>query len=350
MRGGTLQFGADRKRRRSAAALALAIGLIVVVACAWVSRTVGGQPWLRAALTSGVSQWCGVTLIACAALLTASLCVLWRAGRASRARASRGEEGQAIIEFALVLPLLLMIVLTMAQVTLLMGANICVHYAAFSAARSAIVTIPSDLSEDEPQNVMLDYGAKYRRIRRAATWALIPVSSGEDGILEHGDGEDLRAGLEEFFEAYVTEPEFRFSVPEWVDERLGRKLMYAWDNTAVDVWPFVESRYIPSEGAADDWAEPGAIAGHEYGEDDDIRVRVEFAFPLSVPYVGGMFRRVQELAEVGQTSHPRTEPGVLNVLWVQEPLDTWGLLLRATCRLTNEGVRDYIEEPMLNPF
>jgi Flp pilus assembly protein TadG len=50
-----------------------------------------------------------------------------------------GQEGQTLVEFALVFPILLLFVLAIIQLALVYSAKIILNYAAFSSARSFIV-------------------------------------------------------------------------------------------------------------------------------------------------------------------------------------------------------------------
>ena len=77
------------------------------------------------------------------------------------------ESGQAMVEFAIVFPVLFFFFLTIIQMGLLYTAKQIVNYAAFYAARSAIVMIPE---KD------IDTGTKREMIERAASIACIPIS------------------------------------------------------------------------------------------------------------------------------------------------------------------------------
>ncbi len=226
---------------------------------------------------------------------------LWLVGARERMR-SGGQRGAAMLEFVMVLPIALALVLIMLQAALLMGGNLCVHYSAFCAARSAIVQVPADNSPIEPPNVVADpiWSGKMHRITDAAIWALIGVSCGDSGYPQE-DVTALMRGLEEFFDQYGC------STPTWVDERIGRKLRYALDHTEVDLdFPREDSEYRPRE---------------------DLRVTVRHTLYLSVPYANWVFR------------HLSRRDGV--------DLDfadgEYGIVITASCTLTNEGVRNYVE-------
>ena len=78
--------------------------------------------------------------------------MLARLGRSQR-RPSGPSQGTATIEFALVMPIMLFLILLLAQTTFVMAGNLFVHYAAFAATRSAIVYIPADYGPEEDPNV-----------------------------------------------------------------------------------------------------------------------------------------------------------------------------------------------------
>ena len=268
-----------------------------------------GSPWrwLGRALTSRLSITCQVVLV-CSALVLVALCrALWWAGAPHR-KADRSVQGAAILEFVLALPIALMLVLIMVQSSLLMGGNLCVHYSAFCAARSAVVYVPADFSPSEPRNCLTDpeWSGKLHRIRQAALWAVMPISCGGSdypgAARAFPAAAPLRAGIGDFFASHgqVT--------PGWVDERLDRKWQYAEEHTQVALAP--------------------PAAGDAYGDDEDLWVTVRHAFYLSVPYAGWVFRTLDR------------QDGV--------DLDfadgQYALMIEATCTLTNEGVQDFVDE------
>ena len=87
-----------------------------------------------------------IITVAAVALLATICGILVHVGRLVRrartAGARSGQDGVAMIEFALVLPVALILVLFMAQSALLMVGHLCVHYSAYCAARAAIVYVP----------------------------------------------------------------------------------------------------------------------------------------------------------------------------------------------------------------
>ncbi|MHC4983659.1 MAG: TadE/TadG family type IV pilus assembly protein [Planctomycetota bacterium] len=306
---------------RSAALVGVAVlaATLGVVAGWWTSRP---QGWLLRGLSSALAVVCGLAVIGCFVLLAIVGAALWRAGLAQRLRrkASAGgnDRGTVMIEFALVLPIILMLVLVMIQSTLLMAGNLCVHYAAYCAARTAIVTIPDGPRQPDhklPQapegpNVLRYYhfslreggSEKTNRIWRAAIWAVLPVSSSSPDIPE-ADARSLTDGLWNFFAGYGMD------APWWATGVIARKLRYARDYTAI-------------------YVEPPA-AGDRYGDNEDITVRVEHTLYLAVPYASRLFSAFAG----GQ----RLDFGA----------GEYGTVVSASCRLTNEGVQDYVEEESL---
>jgi hypothetical protein len=261
--------------------------------------------------------------VVCLALVVVIGAAMWRAGLAGRLQrrtsARDGNDGTAMLEFAMVLPIALFIVLVMMQSTLLMAGNLCVHYAAYCAARTAIVTIPDGPRQPdgnmppvpEGPNMLDAYecsagsggSEKANRIWRAAVWAVVPVSSSSPDVPE-ANAASLTSGLRRFFSNY------NMTTPWWTESLLARKLQYAEDHTAIEI-----SR---------------PAAGDRYGPGEDVTVRVEHAYYLSVPYAARLFAQF----EGGQ----RLDFGA----------GEYGLVIRALCTLTNEGVQDYVDqEPFL---
>ena len=265
----------------------------------WVAP-VGGN-WLLRALTSPLSVTCGLILLGCLGLLVVLGKVLWLAGNRERG-VGRGEQGAAMLEFVMVMPFALMIILIMIQSMLLMVGNIVVHYSAYCAARVAIVTIPDDYIPSEPSNEMADglNSAKYQRIRRAAEWALMPVSSSSPYV---GEAEiiELSGGLDTFFSSYGEE------TPGWAYTTLARKMQYAREFTDVTVDP-------PERGQ-----------GAPYGDKEDIHVTVRHTLYMSVPYANTVFAEV-----VGGVELPFGA-------------GEYGMVVVADCSLTNEGAQDYLD-------
>ena len=86
------------------------------------------------------------------------------------------EQGSAgALDFAMTLCVYIVIVFCSIQWMLILNASFFVHYAAYCAARSAVVVIPEERS-GEPRNVYQPGGDKHKLIRECAAFAVSPVS------------------------------------------------------------------------------------------------------------------------------------------------------------------------------
>ncbi len=216
-------------------------------------------------------------------------------------RKLKNQDGTAIIEFALVLPFLLGMILLMAQSSLLMGGYLSVNYASFCAARAAIVQIPRE-TNSELLNTVNDYddpeaSGKLWNIKAAAVWGVTPVSPGTL-TPPSAQGQVLRDGLERFFEVNNA------PVPWWVNDQLESRLSYAEENTFVSLVP-------PKNG-------------NVYQEREDITVTVRYNIYLSVPYASRL------LAALDSDNSIDLGDG------------RYALTVQVPCTLTNEGVDDKI--------
>jgi len=297
------------KAARAALATALATALVaagVLLACAVAAPA--GLPdggWVRGALTSRLSVISAAVLVVSSGGLGAVLSFCWSAGASRRLVRKSGdaEAGGAMIEFAMVLPFALMFSLLMLQSSLLMAGNLAVNYAAYCAARSAIVEIPDGRDAGEPHNYadVPGLSGKHERIRRAAVWAVMPFSRSADTATPL-DGGVLRDGLESFFDDYGR------AVPGWIRSYVDRKLAYADEHTFVELDP--------------------PRSGDLYDEHEDIRVRVRHTLYLSVPYAGWL---LASMASAGGDEMVHLGSG------------EYGIVVNADCVLSNEGVRDWVD-------
>lgn len=293
--------------------LMLAWALLAVLAsgaAAWGADA--RAQWLLTALTGRVSRLCLAVAIPSAALLTLVGGVLAMLGRSQRRRRQDGQEGNAVLEFAMALPIALMMVLLMTQSSLLMAGNLCVHYSAYCAARAAIVQIPMDYSASDVADGNLLTDKKRFLIKRSAEWAVLPVSC-SNSQAPSTPGSSLANGLTAFMDRYGR------SMPGWTTQtHLDRKLQYAQDYTTLEIRPPEAATSQPSSG------EPTPYAANE-----DIHVTIRHTLYLSVPYAGRLF------AEVLDSANGR-ELGFGSGLY--------GLNIDASCLLTNEGVQDWVKQ------
>ena len=172
----------------------------------------------------------------CAVGLAAIGCLLWRIGAEGRAfdmdmNRGNAQSGAAMLEFVMVLPIALMLVLLMVQSSLLMVGNLCVNYASYCAARCAAVTVPLNVSSSEGANIVASgQSAKSERIRLAAVWAMMPVSCSSRDVSPIEAAEIIDA-MENLFDAYGAES------PGWISGGLENRLGYADEYTSIDLSP-----------------------------------------------------------------------------------------------------------------
>jgi len=260
--------------------------------------------WLLEAITTHQFLTAAAVFLASAMGMICLCVLLWRVGRPyRRTRKLRlGDQGGAVIvEFALVLPFLLMLSLIMAQSAALMAGNIAVNYSAFCAARSAVVNVPLELA-NEPTNTLAAPAAstKLNRIKDAAVWAITPVSC-PNNTYATAPCADLQAAIDRHMAAY-NKPR-----PVWLDNTLPQRLQYAKDNTTVAI-------RAPANGVT-------------YQEHEDIVADVSHVFYLGVPFAGRVLSGV--FGNDGRTLG--FAPG------------QYGVIINATSRLPNEGGQDYVD-------
>ena len=240
-----------------------------------------GSWWLQA-LSNPSSVNCFFIAMACVFAL--ALCT--RAGLRRRIKSDLSRrQGTATIEFALVAPIGVFFTLLLAQTTFVMAGNVIVHYAAFSATRSAIVQIPFDgILEGEPSNSITCARGKpkFEAIRQAAVFCLIPVA----GRSEEGNipSTAFVSGLEAYFAKYGRR------TPNWVGSQMAWRYRYADLNTEVRLMrTTVQS---PTQMSF----EP-LVGTHRFGPVEPITVHVAHRFNLALPYVSWIF------ADGRHTSH-----------------------------------------------
>ncbi len=277
---------------------------LVGLTAGWVWR----DGWIVAALRSRGFITHALIVAGAGALLAIICGALFRLAthnRRTRA-AGGGQEGVAMIEFALVLPIALMLVLMVIQSCLLMVGHLTVQYSAYCAVRSAVSWVPMGLAvfSDEDRNVINSerrYSLKLRKIKDAAVWAVLPLSASSKTIPESGNFV-LVEGIEKMLATYGEEP------PIWVRNLLSRKLYYADEYTEV-------------------WLD-SPLAGETYGEKETLNAHVKHTFYLSIPYANRLYAFMDR------------EDGVK--LFNLGPSE-YGMVMYATSIMVNEGVRDYIE-------
>ena len=273
------------------------------------------EPIWFAAMTSRLGLVCAVMVVVLLVGIGLSVKTLRGVHAGNRGRSIRENDGTATVEFVLVLPFLLFLILALAQVTVMMGANVVVHYSAFAAARAAIVQVPTNYPNntatpqlnqppyspydwtdagkvslysrdgDPPNRYTQGEGRiKHDKILHAAALTLMAVSGQTDGggDLVDSAGEDV---TDERLVSALGEYYAGASEPPWVETLAASRLRYALDNTSIRLG------YLDID--ADDQFF-GVITlrdgeAYEYEPFEDIAVTVEHRLNLALPYVNRLF-------------------------------------------------------------
>jgi hypothetical protein len=248
-------------------------------------------PWLAALAVSVAALWLLVRLGGGG----------WRPPRLAVLHADQRGAVQSL-SFVLTVPLFVMLMMFVVQVTQLMVATIVVHYAAFAAARSAIVWIPARLEPGiEQENRISTFigvrraeggliyrvrpgSPKFEKIRSAAVLACTPIAPSRDlGQPRRSGG--LGDSLQAMYQAVAPASAANLRT----GPRLANKLAYADAHTAIrieflhkdDEPPLI--RYF----LGDDWYE---FYFNEVGWQDPITVTVTHEFAL-LPGPGRLLAR-----------------------------------------------------------
>jgi hypothetical protein len=249
--------------------------------------------------------------------------------RAGRARPSLGRlrllhrdqvGGVQSLSFVLTLPIFVMVMLMIVQVSQLMIGIIVVHYAAYAAARSAAVWIPAGLPSPEGPNCISSYApdpnaadqvvpilnpesaaygpaaggmtylvqpgsAKYDKIAAAAVLACMPISPSRDLGFTVPSGTAAPDILKATYAAMDPSSASNGAVPK----RLDHKLAYAWNNTVVELRFFHKNQEPPlvTYLLPDD---PGEFYFNEVGWQDPLTVTVKHNLAL-LPGPGRLLAR-----------------------------------------------------------
>jgi hypothetical protein len=283
-------------------------------------QTTTGQDWWWSTLTSGPALW----LLGCAVMCLVILLWLGVRLRAVSAHVRKvpirerlaDDSGVAMIEFVLVTPILLFVTLLLVQTMLVFTGLFYVQYAAYAAARTAIVVIPSDL--DLPPNDMDLYGDKAGLIGASSALALMPVSGRESST----DNTSLDVGplLEQGFASMYNA--LGKSQPPWVNEMLAQRFYYAANHTEIEM-----HRVYPGDGPQTVRLE-GVEGYTTFGPKDAIAVTVHHEFALTVPLASRVFSAVGESGSYSPAGRDSDSPG---------PPGQW-TKISSRAILTNEGI------------
>lgn len=283
-------------------------------------------------------------------------------GRLRRLHADEGGAAQSL-SFVLTLPFFVMVMLFIVQVSQLMIGTVVVHYAAFAAARSAIVWMPAAVGSESdnlsagysvdweaPDQVfpVLDpadpnYGpgqggvtylfleaSKHQKIRSAALMACMPICPSRDlGLSLSGQGLTGANLIEQAYRSLAPVPA---SNPA-TSRRLRNKLAYVAAATEVEV-RFFHSNAEPPLVPYPEMHQPirptdpvEFVTGHEIGWQDPITVTVTHYMAL-LPGPGRLLAR--------ETRQPDGRPDEVAAR-IRREGSVYTYVLTATATLGNEG-------------
>ena len=314
---------------------------------------------MNRALVEACLPWLA-TLIVCVAVLRVLVAISGGRLRLSALRRLPADETGAVqsLSFVLTLPLFIMIMMLIVQVSQLMVATIVVHYAAFAAARSAIVWIPAHAgSIDEPENrismyvpdaatgidgpgtgyTILPGSPKYRRIQMAAALACAPIAPSRDvGETLPPAAEGTLNALEAAYQALAPES----AANAKISDRLRNKLAYSLENTRIRI-SFLHKESEPPLAWYDIPPDRGQFYYNEVGWQDPIRVTVTHDLAL-LPGPGRLLARP---ANHSVKHDPVSES-------IEKPGNVYVRSLTASVTLGNEGetsVLSYVQPPQALP-
>ncbi len=193
-------------------------------------------------------------------------------GSRSRRRLALGNQGQAMTEFAISFPIVLITTLILMQLALMYQAKNVVTYAAFAAARAAVVYIPSDLGGEAKHAINIDGGEKIDKIQQAAAMACIPISPRASVVL--GGLPFVGDIINNAFSAFSQMMSAFGIAGEYVDSALQR-FAFSTFATQVVLYKADENGYQEQTGEVS-WNWP---------TENDVGVMVRHRFYLSIPLV-----------------------------------------------------------------
>ncbi len=184
------------------------------------------------------------------------------------------ESGSSAVEFVLVIPPLAVLLLMILQIALVVQAKFVVNYAAFCAARSAIVVIPDNVSANrtaEPRNRIgnPDTSEKLETIHRAAALPLTAISPLAG--FSAATGLPVLTNPDAMVQLLKLIP-FDVGSPSMVEQMMLRgPYAYHPDNTVVKVLTL-------------DGNESGSFKDHDW-----VTVKVSYRYYLAVPFAKKLF-------------------------------------------------------------
>ena len=292
------------------------------------------------------------------ALLVAAICCLWLVLRLARCRFDlrrlvllhRDQVGSVqSLSFVATLPIFVMLMMLIVQISQVMVATIVVQYAAFASARSAVVWIPAaigqgnmiDENQEENEISVADVGSrggflirrinsgnrgdKFKQIEYSAALACMSIAPSRS---PGGDvpASDLAQSVTRVYEAVSPGASANPRVPI----RLANKLAYSLKNTAITIevaTPRLEWEYDEDTGI------PLILLNDEIGWRDQVSVTVTHQYAL-LPGPGRLLARSVRSGGADPVSGRISQQNQFYVI-----------PLTATATLPNEGEKSVWVQP-----
>lgn len=226
-------------------------------------------------------------------------------------RLRRGQAGQAITEFVIIFWAMFMTIMGVAQMSLMYNAKNVTLYAAYSAARSAIVWIPQSTDDDGVNSVTIDTGyEKYGKIKQSAAFACVPISRRASHVLGSlpiigGPIMAIVGAIQNMLSVIPLAP----SILDYADR-------FAYAYVLTNVW-FVD---IDGNGAATSKGGSGTVIN--YSDHDDVSVQVDHCLHLQIPLVAQLINAAHSMP---------------TDFWYMEYIPGDYTVVSATCTLTLES-------------
>lgn len=215
----------------------------------------------------------------------------------------KSENGAAYsLNLVLLTPLYTLMICFLIETTLMLNVQIGVDYAAYSAARSAIVWLPSEVTSLNTEQQLVDM------VHLAATQALTPYASSLDSN-RRADGAQDPTGDEGYLRAYKNAVT---TGTTQVDDYVLKKRQYAMAATHVEFDPPLD-----------------VLLSGSHTANQSIRVTVKYEMPFNIPGVGiilgrrsahgpGFVRELTASVEL-EMERAKTENGRLGIEYDSRP-------------------------------
>lgn len=267
--------------------------------------------------------------------------------------------GVQSLAFVLTLPIFVIVLMFIVQLSQLTIAKVVVEYAAFAAARSAAVWIPARVngsSEAENRISSLRYvgmltgsdqqrydrfavepgSPKFQRIHLAAAQACMAIAPSRDiGAATSHPGNAAAGAMERAYAAVAPGSAANLRIPQ----RIRNKLAYALENTNIEIEVHHKGSEPPLQATYEIPPDITEFSFNEIGFQDPIYVKLTHHFAL----LPGPARLLARRADAPIGSDPEASYGDGSApTRMQKFGRVWVYTLTATARLSNEG-----EKPML---